>query len=625
MSAPPPSSARDGTPSSARHLADGAEVLAPAGLVRNTAPSPGVLPPPGQEPPSIFLIATWLAEREFERALQAVQELGSSGSPELSLLETRALLGLGRKAAARRSLERLCRAPLIDPDLRAAAARLLIELGDAERAREQARRAHAEDPDSELARLTLSWALARSERWALSPRSRSEISELLSPVKPDACPMPALAHALRALTLLSASPDAAHKTSDAALLRDPQCVDALAVAAVLAHVHGREVDVRRWVGQLLIVDHHAAEELAATLETLGDFSRAPAQAAEDSKRGAHLMPPRPTPREAPAELEGESHLPLWDDKEMRLVRGDARPALFEFEQMLARKLERLGRRPSPAELAEAASITARHLTEAAVSRYFAPFDLSVFSIARLDAALALLYGGSVGPRTELRSRALLGLGAYAGECLRQAYAGEWMTAGAEALTWHIEAQGLCFSPFEEVDARLQLRRPLEVDDAPRHPGAEPLGHRAPVDIAPPVPWDPRPWPEVTELPRLAATLRLSPIGVYCESVELPLHLSFASLRSIDRYVTLLSPQLAPPDPQGTWLRGASVLMGAYVGEVLRRTCGGRWESSRTELSVDAYALKLASGVIAYPVRAAFDRLAGRNLEQLSDYAGRLKA
>ena len=131
---------------------------------RNTAPSPGA-PGHEDEPPSVFVIATWLSERDFERALSAVDRLGAESSPELSLLEVRALVGLGRRAAARRALDRLCRAPLLDPDLRAAVARLLIELGDLDRAEVQARRAHSEDPKSELSRVTLAWALARSEAW----------------------------------------------------------------------------------------------------------------------------------------------------------------------------------------------------------------------------------------------------------------------------------------------------------------------------------------------------------------------------------------------------------------------------------------------------------------------------
>jgi hypothetical protein len=314
----------------------------------------------------------------------------------------------------------------------------------------------------------------------------------------------------------------------------------------------------------------------------------------------------------------------WDEKEQRLAHGDSKAALFEFEQGLSRQLEALPARAGAAELSWAAMVTARYLTQAPISRHFAPYDLSLFSIGRLDVALGLIYRGGVGPRTELRTRALLGLGAYSGECLRQAYAGEWVGGTADLLLMHIEGQGLCFSPFRDMNARLQSAEPLEVGDPPvQHPGAEPLGQRVALSIAPPTPWDPEPWPNASELPRLGTKLRESPVGLYCAGVELPLDLSFASLRSLDQYVTLLAPPLAPPDPEAAWVRRAAVLVGAYLGEVLRATRGAAWEPTRGELRAEAFRLALPGGVTALPIAAAYERLCGRRLEQPSDYARRI--
>ncbi|HYQ17273.1 MAG TPA: hypothetical protein VEQ58_15985, partial [Polyangiaceae bacterium] len=73
--------------------------LGPPARERITAPSPGAPGPSAAAPPTVFAIATWLSERDFERALAAVERLGAESSPELSLLEVRALVGLGRKAA----------------------------------------------------------------------------------------------------------------------------------------------------------------------------------------------------------------------------------------------------------------------------------------------------------------------------------------------------------------------------------------------------------------------------------------------------------------------------------------------------------------------------------------------
>ncbi len=633
LSAPPPSSTRINSPRPVAIELGPLDELAESALrTRNTAPSPGA-PGHTEGPPSVFVIATWLSERDFERALLAVEKLGAESSPELSLLEVRALVGLGRKAAARRSLDRLCRAPLLDPDLRAAVGRLLLELGDVDRAEAQARRAYSEDPESELSRLTLAWAIARRNAWLPSTRSAGELSELLASWTPESSPLPALGFALSALMLLGTSPEAARQAADAALALDDDAVDALAVAAVVAQKQRRTADAKRLHQRLLDVDHHAADELTTTLASLDlkvgrHAHQADVLAPARPVAASGPVPPAPTPAPAAPTLSSRAApsngASPWDEKEQRLALGDSKAALFDFEQGLSRKLESLPARAGAAELSWAAMVTARYLTESPISRHFAPYDLSLFSIARLDVALGLVYRGGVGPRTELRTRALLGLGAYNGECLRQAYAGDWVGGSSDLMRMHVEGQGLCFSPFRDVNARLQSAEPLEVGDTPLpHPGAEPLGQRVALDVAPPAPWDPAPWPDSEQLPWLGSSLRESPVGLYCAGVELPLDLSFASLRSLDRYVTLLAPPLAPPDPEAAWVRRAAVLVGGYLGEVLRATRGGAWESARGELRAEAYRLALPGGVKALPVAAAYERLSGRRLEQPSDYARRI--
>lgn len=628
LSAPPPSSTRhpliDSPPPVAVELGPRDGTWRPAAVLRNTAPSPGAPGPNAAEPPSVFAIAAWVAERDFERALAAVEKLGPESSPELSLLEVRALLGLGRKAAARRSLDRLCRAPLLDPDLRAASARLLIELGDVDRAEQQARRAYSEDPDSEMSRLTLAWTVARANAWLLSPRASAELNELLEHFTPEASPLPALGYALSGLRLIKASTEAARQAADAALALDPSSPDALAVAAIVAERQHRLADGKRLFQRLRDVDPHTADELAATLGNLRPEPLRPVVApTHASVPPAPRVPAVSKALAVPVTAKSPGKSP-WDEKEQRLALGDGKAALFDFEQGLARKLESITSRGGAEELARAALITARYLTEAPVSRHFAAYDFSLFSIARLDVALGQLYRGGVGPRTELRTRALLGLGAYSGETLRQAFAGEWTGGTVDLLRMHIEGQGLCFSPFRDMNARLQTAEPLDVGDVPvPHPGAEPLGQRVALSVAPPTPWDPAPWPDVAQMPELGGSLRESPVGLYCAGVELPLDLTFASLRSLDRYVTLLAPPLAPSDPEAPWVRRAAVLVGAYLGEVLRATRGGAWEPFQGEARAESYRIALPGGVKALPVAAAFERLSGRRLEQPSDYARRI--
>ncbi len=578
---------------------------------RNTIPSPGTRRPSAPvEPANAFLITTWLAEHDYERALSAIEALGTARSPELCLLEVRAQLGLGHRAAARRALDRFCKAPLIDPDLRAASARLLVELGDLDRAEAQARRAHSEDPDAELSRLTLAWAIARSDSWLLSAGSAAELAALLRDFAPEACALPALGYALRALILThSGSLEQARKAAESALLVDPVCLDGLAAAAIVAQKQAHKEEAIRRFQRLLELDHHAADELSQTLLGLG----------------LSVGRSRPTdvaPAPSPPTL-------LWDATEQLLASGRRAEALERFEHDLCRQLEAIPARASSAELSLAAVVTARWLTESPVSRHFAPFDLSLFSIARLDAALSLLYASVMGSSaSQQRSRALLGLGAYTGECLRQAYAGEWVGSTSDLLRLHVEGPGACFTPFRDVAGRMQAGKALQLSDAPAppHPGAEPLGQRISMDLAPPSPWDPEPWPRPEEVAELGARLAESPVGLYCALVELPLNLTLASLRSIDRYVTLLAPPLAPPDPEAPWVRRASVLVGAYVGETLRQTLNARWDTPGSSVhAAEAFALRLPNGARVLPIAAAFERLSGRRLEQPSDYVRRVTA
>jgi hypothetical protein len=488
-----------------------------------------------------------------------------------------------------------------------------------------------------MTRLTLAWAVARHDAWMLSPRGTAELNELLEDFTPESSPLPALGYALSALSLLKISPEAARQAADAALALDAASPDALAVASVVAERQGRINDAKRLFQRLRDVDHHAADELAATLGNLqpeqpravsspmnASVPPAPVHARQAAARPAAAAERPATVSARPPAAAKSGLISPWDDKEQRLVLGDGKAALFDFEQQLARRLEAITGRGGSEELARAALATARYLTESPVTRHFAPYDFSLFSIARLDVALGLLYRGGVGPRTELRSRALLGLGAYSGETLRQAFAGEWTGGTVDLLRMHIEGPGLCFSPFSDMNARLQNATPLEVGDVPMpHPGAEPLGQRVALSVAPPTPWDPAPWPDVALMPELGGSLRESPVGLYCAGVELPLDLSFASLRSLDRYVTLLAPPLAPSDPEAAWIRRAAVLVGAYVGEVLRATRGGNWEPIRGEIRAEVYRVVLPGGAKALPVAAAFERLSGRRLEQPSDYARRI--
>jgi tetratricopeptide (TPR) repeat protein len=572
-------------------------------LTRTTAPSPGAQGP--SEAPSVFQIATWLSERDFERALGAIDELGNNLTPELLLLQVRALVGLGRRARARRSLDRLCDAPLIEPDLRAAAARLLVELGDLDRAEAQARRAHREDPESELARVTLGWALLRRHGWQLPARAGQELEELLSGLNPESCSLPSLSLSLTAHSALHAGLlESGRAAAERALTIDPASADALAALTLSALAEQDRAAADKWLSRLANLHAGAADELEQVL----------------AARGTPLERSRPVAAEEPAGP------PLWDELERRLASGDRAPAQERFERELERILEPIPEKVNPSELSFAAMLTARYLTTSFVCRHFAPFDLSLFSVARIDAALSLLYGRGEREPTRRKQRVLLALGAYAGECLRQAYAGEWLGDAGDLTSLHVEGQGLCFMPFRDMQARMTRGQSLHMADAPprQHPGAEPFGQRVELDVAPPCPWDPEAWPSHDSLPALGRSLADCAIGAFCQYSLSPLDRSLDSLRSLDRYVALLAPENAPPDPQAPWIKRAAVLVGAYVGETLRHLASARWETaSSVSAGPERFVLRLHSGARHHPVAAAWERLSGRSGEMPSAYARRI--
>ena len=159
------------------------------------------LPPPSEDasgPPNLFEIAGMLDQRRFTEALAAVDRFGPELSPDQVLLRARALCGAGRAPDARATLERLGCAPLLDPDVRAAAARVLLEIGAPEVALEQARKAHDDDSEPPLVRLTLAWASVRVGRRTSDLLLFGEADSILHSLRARGDPMPSQVLALRA-------------------------------------------------------------------------------------------------------------------------------------------------------------------------------------------------------------------------------------------------------------------------------------------------------------------------------------------------------------------------------------------------------------------------------------------
>jgi tetratricopeptide (TPR) repeat protein len=552
--------------------------------------------------PSLFEIAAALDAGHPKRALELSERAAPELGPELTLLTARALVSLGEKEKAFAHLERLLRAVLIEPLVRSASARLLIELGRPEQALIQARRAAADDPTDPVSRATLAWALVRVARRTGNPLLGEEVENLLSTNRLREGAIASLLLGLRAAAAAEFG-DATRAVSLAqtALQHDPRQVDALAAIAVASARLGLRSDAQHAQARL---EELNPEEAAANVRAL-------------LRHGLQIRTSSP-----PEPITLAESASVWGEAETALRIGQKDPSVRALVRGCTELAQKLNRRTDEETWPRLARSAARLLTELPVLRHFSPFDCSVFSVDRLEAALALLFDQ---PTESANEPLELVLGAYLGECYRQAFGAEWQGAPALPLAARIDGVGISMRPCERVRARLREGKPLAVD-APRnlHPGADPMGNSVPLSLRPPAPWDPKPWPLADEFLRLGRLLPISVVGYYCSrTLGLPLDRSVSGIVALDRYLALLAPPKAPPDPDGAWLFRVGVLLGAYIGEVLVEAVAARWEISEPPNSPDSYRLVLPHGAVATPVNRVLERLAGRRPSPLSEYVTRL--
>ncbi len=576
-------------------------------------------PPPSEThsepigPPSVIELAALLDGQRYEEAILAIDRAGPQLSPDHVLMRARALQACGRKDEARGMLERLGCAPLLDPEVRSGAARVLLEIGALESAIEQARMAVHDDAEAPLSKITLAWAAVRAARRSSDVLLLGEADSLLSSVKSRAVPMPALVFALRACVQAEiGNAERAVGVAQRALAMDPQCADALAGLAVASARLGRVHDARAAWRRLYEVRSEEAEVILGRLDELGtDLEQPTAVTVALSERAGERSP--------------------WPALEVALL-DDLRPAVIDaFETSCRQRLDQLAALGNDREPAAIAEVGAALLTAAPVTNHFAPFDFSLWSVARLDAALELLYGTENRPITQGDLKAPITLfSAYIGEALRQAYEGRWRNAAnglEDARVITAEAE---WRPHRALLSRLTEGIPLELGGAAvaalAHPGAEPWTFRSATPLAPPCLWDPAPWPTPDALPELAHALPRSVVSRYTElRAAGPLDLSMASLASVDAYLSLIAPPKAPaPEADAPWVRRAAVLLGAYVGEVLRSGLHGTWSADpEAPPGAHGYVISVGGADALRPVQDIRARLLGDTKTSVADYAARV--
>jgi tetratricopeptide (TPR) repeat protein len=525
--------------------------------------------------------------------------------PESMLERARMLWDHGGHGHALAHVERLERAPLLDPELRADCARFLIEAGEPERAVLQARHAHQDDPDSALVQLILAWALVRAARRSPNHETIDEAEAVLRHLRAKPGPIPALAQALRA-SILAENGDAerAITTAKLALKLDPGALDAEAAISLACARLGRLEEAQAAWDRLHELSAEEAERLCDRLQQLG-------VALKDV--------------DAMSSRSASSAVRLWDKVEVELFSGHQDLAIAAFERDAARELRGLVGESATDAIPLLATMAAGFFTTEPVWRHFAPFDLSLGSIARVEAVLDVMYGRA--PREALSPAAYpaqVMLASYVGECLRQGYGGQWAGSLASPETVFVDANHVRFAPFHELRLRLEQGKQLLFEGAEgRHTRVS--GPPIAIPITPPTPWDPAHWPSPRMLPRLGLAFSQSVVELYCaEFGGGPLDRSPVGLHSLDSYVTLLAPPNARPAFGARWVERVSVLIGAYLGEVLRDALGATWRDViGTPIGPESYTLLLPNGGTTHPVTHAYDRLSGRTSERLSHYAARL--
>ncbi|MEO8905599.1 MAG: hypothetical protein ABI488_23950 [Polyangiaceae bacterium] len=537
-----------------------------------------------------------------DRLDDAVRDHG----PESILARARALWQRGVHDRALAHVQRVEHAPLLEPEVRAACARFLIEASEPERAVVQARLASQDDPDSALVQLMLTWALIRAARHAPNHQTIDEAEIVLARLRAKAGPIPALAQALRA-SILAEKGDAerAITTAKLALKLDPNALDAEAAISLAAARLGRFDEAEESWERLHALSAQEAERMCDRLQQLGvtlrDLEALPSHGASSAVR-------------------------LWDRVEIDLFNGEQAKAIAAFDLGAARELRGLVGESATDAIPLLATMAAAFFTTEPVWRHFAPFDLSLGSVARVEAVLDVMYGRS--PRAALRDSAFpaqVMLASYVGECLRQGYGGTWLGSLAHPEAVFVDTSHVRFAPFHELRLRLEHGKRLHFEGAAGQ-RARVSGAPIAMSVAPPAPWDPALWPSPRMLPRLGLAFSQSVVELYCaEFGGGPLDRKLNGLHSLDSYITLISPPGARAAPGARWVQRASVLIGAYLGEVLREATGAAWRDCAEEVpsGPESYTLLLPDGGSTYPVLQAFERLSGHDTAPLSRYATRL--
>jgi tetratricopeptide (TPR) repeat protein len=520
----------------------------------------------------------WLtANHEFEHALEAVQQ--ATTAVERDLMRAFVYARSGRREEAAPLVPEPSVVRPLPPEYRGLLVLTLLELGQHERALEEARRALDTIPDVPLIQLGFVCCAVRAARYKDDNVADLErAGRVLATLDPSVAPEAALIDALRAsVEAHVGSPQVALQLAQRALRVEPDSIDALVALAEAASQLG---------------DHHKAR---AALDTLVQRSPSTAELVKSHLSGRGVS-------QGPA-----SSASIWLPLENELVGGARESALRGLETQAGKYF----RRERHEDLVPLASQTSRVFAAAPVFRHFGPYDMSLASLERLEVGLALVYG--FGPRAapEKGNDTLPVLAAvYLGETLRQCCQGRWVGDAARPDDARVSLAWEDVWPLRLIENRIRHgdRAPLRAALSKTLELATPSAYRYRITapLAPEPPWGEGKWPTADNLPRIGRALSHSAVALFCsELCRIHLDKSVQSLHALDKYLELVATQ-RPLEKGSRWHQWLSVFLGSYLGEVLCKAFGAQW-AIRDLPAPDNFAVKLLHRHVA-PVTFVMEAL-----------------
>jgi hypothetical protein len=290
---------------------------------------------------------------------------------------------------------------------------------------------------------------------------------------------------------------------------------------------------------------------------------------------------------------------LWPVVELQLFQGDSSPALEHLALAARQQLSHLPPTDTASEFEILGSNAAELLNKSWVTHHFAPFDLSMQSLSRLEAAMATLC--RMQPMAEPASPLLLLLGSYVGEVIRISHRGAWVGSATAARIARVSAGSLSWQPFQSVRHWLMAggRTSLfgELGAGLARPGTVAWQAFRPTKVTPHTLWQGE--AEPSSMPILGRALQDSVLSLCCELLhDRPLDGSLESLDPLDRVLSTIVSSAQPLGGQEPWLQRIGLLGGAYLGEVLNYAVGAEWQEGGE--SPSAFILRMTGGREAMP-------------------------